>query len=105
MFYNLGDVLIMAKFAHALVRFGFPLDRIGFVFRRTLDAQPFVTRCLLKRELKLAKDEEFEKLAIGDEFRFQEQNLAPRDVIIRTGTQTSLQNVEKELGVPRYDFS
>ena len=47
---------------------------------------------------------EDEKLAIWSEFRFQEQNLAPRDVIIRTGTQTSLQNVEKELGVPRYDF-
>ena len=94
----------MAKYASALVRIGFPFDRIGFVFPLTLDAQPFVTRCLLKRELKLAKNEELGKLAIGNDFHFRDKNLTPHDVIIRTGTETLRQNVEKELGVPRYDF-
>ena len=95
----------MAKYASALIQIGFPLGRIGLFFRRTLDAQPFVLRCLLRRELKLSNEErEVEKLAIGDEFYFKEKNWVPRDVIIRTGTETSKQNVEKELGVPRYDF-
>ena len=95
----------MAKYASALVRIGFPLARIGLFFRRPLDAQPFVLRCLLRRELKLSsKKMEDEKLAIGCEFRFQEKNWVPRDVIIRAGTENFLQNVVKEQGVPRYDF-
>lgn len=95
----------MAKYASALVRIGFPVSRIGLFFRGPLDAQPFVLRCLLKRELKLFSEEmEDEKLAIGDEFSFKEKNWVPRDVIIRTSAETSLQNIEKERGIPRYDF-
>ena len=54
--------------------------------------------------MKLAKNEELGKLAIGNDFHFRDKNLTPHDVIIRTGTETLRQNVEKELGVPRYDF-
>ena len=90
----------MAKYASALVQVGFPLDQIGFIVRRHLDAQPFVLRCLLKRKLNLA-DEVPRKLAIGNEFDFQEKNWTPRDIIIRSGIETAKQQVEKELAVPR----
>ena len=101
LFYNLGDALITAKYVIALVRLGFSLDQIGFIVSRHLDAQPFVLRCLLKRELNVS-DEVLKKLAIGNEFNFQENNWLPRDVIIRDGTETPKQQVEKELAVQRY---
>ena len=97
------DALIMAKYASALFQLGFNLDQIGFIVRRQLDAQPFILRCLLKRELNVS-DEVLKKLAIGNEFEFQEQNWAPRDVIIRSSTESPKQEVEKELAVRRYDF-
>ena len=90
----------MAEYASALVQVGFPLDQIGFIVRRPLDAQPFVLRCLLKQKLNLA-DELLRKLAIGSEFDFQEKNWATRDIIIRSGVETVKQQVEKELAVPR----
>ena len=101
LFYNIVDALIMVKYASALVRFGFSLEQIGFIVRSPLDAQPFVLRCLLKRELNVS-DEVLKKLAIGSEFDFQDNNWLPRDVIIRGGTQTKKQQVEKELATPRY---
>ena len=91
----------MAKYASALVQIGFTLDQIGFIVRRHLDAQPFVLRCLLKQKLNLS-DEMLEKLAIGNEFDFHEKTWAPRDIIIRSGTETIKQQVEKELTVPSY---
>ena len=91
----------MAKYASALVQVGFPLDQIGFIMRRHLDAQPFVLRCLLKRKLNLA-DEVPRKLAIGNEFDFQEKNWTPRDIIIRSGVEATRNPLEKELAVPRY---
>ena len=93
----------MAKYASILVQIGFPLDQIGFIVRWPLDAQPFVLRCLLKQKLNLA-DEMLEKLAIGSEFAFQEKNLVSRDIIIRSGTESSKQEVEKELAVQRSDI-
>ena len=93
----------MAKYAEALVRLGFSLAQIGFIVRPPLDAQPIVLRCLLKRELNVS-DEVLKKVAIGSEFDFQERNWAPRDVIIRSGTATKKQEVEKELAVPRYEY-
>ena len=91
----------MAKYAGALVQVGFPLDQIGFIMHRPLDAQPFVLRCLLKQKLNLA-DEVLRKLAIGSEFDFQETNWTPRDIIIRSGVETVRQQVEKELAKPRF---
>ena len=102
LFYNIVDALIMAKYASALVRLGFSLDQIGFIVQPRLDAQPFVLRCLFKRELNVS-DELLKKLAIGSEFDFQEKNWAPRDVIIRGSTETKKQQVEKELAVRRYE--
>ena len=90
----------MAKYASALGQIGFPLDQIGFIVSRSVDAQPFVLRCLLKQKLNL-DDEVLRKLAIGSEFDFQEKNWAPRDIIIRSGVETAKQQVEKELAVPR----
>ena len=101
LFYNLVDALITAKYVIALVRLGFSLDQIGFIVSRHLDAQPFVLRCLLKRELNVS-DEVLKKFPIGNEFNFQENNWLPRDVIIRDGTETPKQQVEKELAVQRY---
>ena len=100
-FYNLVDALIMAKYAVALVRYGFSLEQIGFIVGRHLDAQPFVLRCLLKRELNVS-DEVLKKFPIGSEFNFQENNWLPRDVLIRGGAETKKQQVEKELAVRRY---
>ena len=91
----------MAKYVSALVQVGFPLDQIGFIVNRHLDAQPFVLRCLLKRKLNLLADEVPRKLAIGNEFDFQEKNWTPRDIIIRSGIETAKQQVEKELAVSR----
>ena len=92
----------MAKYASALVQVGFPLDQIGFIVRRPLDAQPFVLRCLLKQKLNLA-DELLRKLAIGSEFDFQEKNWSTRDnIIIRSGVETAKQQMEKELARPRF---
>ena len=91
----------MAKYASALVRLGFSLDQIGFIVSLHLDAQTFVLRCLLKWELNVS-DEVLKKLAIGNEFNFQENNWLPRDVIIRDGTETKKQQVEKELATLRY---
>ena len=91
----------MAKYASALVRQGFSPEQIGFIVQPRLDAQPFVLRCLLKRKLNVS-DELRKKLAIGSEFDFQDNNWLPRDVIIRGGTQTKKQQVEKELAVRRY---
>ena len=90
----------MAKYASALVQVGFPLDQIGFIVNRHLDAQPFVLRCLLKQKLNLA-NEVPRKLAIGNEFDFQEKNWTPCDIIIRSGVETAKQQVEKELAVSR----
>ena len=90
----------MAKYAVALVRSGFSLGHIGFIVPRPLDAQPFVLRCLLGRELNVS-DEVLKKLAVGNEFDFQEQNWAPRNVIIRSSMQAKKQ-VEKELAVRLY---
>ena len=92
----------MAKYVTALVQIGFSIDQIGFIVRRPWDAQPFVLRCLLKQRLNLT-DAMLEKLAIGNEFNFQEQKWAPRDVIIRSGAEAK-QQVEKELAVKRYDI-
>ena len=92
----------MGKYAVALMRLGFSFDQIGFIVQPHLDAQPFVLRCLLKRELNVS-DELLKKLAIGSEFDFQEKNWAPRDVIIRGSTETKKQQVEKELAVRRYE--
>ena len=103
LFYNLGEALIMAKYASALVQIGFPLDQIGFIVSRHLDAQPFVLRCLLKQRLNLA-DEVLKKLAIGNEFDFQQKNLTTRDVIIRSGAEATRNPLEKELVVPRYNI-
>ena len=102
LFYNLGEALIMAKYASVLGQIGFPLDQIGFIVSRQLDAQPFVLRCLLKQKLNIA-DEMLEKFPIGNEFNFQETNWAPRDIIIRSGVEAVKQQVEKELAVPRYE--
>ena len=101
LFYNLSEALIMAKYASALVQIGFSPDQIGFIMQQQLKEQPFVLRCLLKRELN-ESDEAHKKIAIGNDIAFQ-QNWAPRDVIIRSGTETNRQQVEKELAVPRYD--
>ena len=103
LFYNIVDALIMVKYASALVRFGFSLEQIGFIVRSPLDAQPFVLRCLLKRELNVS-DEVLKKLAIGSEFDFQEKNWASRDVILRSGTEAKKQQMEEELAVRRYGF-
>ena len=94
----------MAKYASALVQVGFPLDQIGFIVSRTLDAQPFVLRCLLKQKLNLQlADEVLRKLAIGNELDFQEKNWATSDnIIIRSGVETAKQQVEKELARTRY---
>ena len=100
---NLGEALVMTKYASALVQLGFPLEQIGFIAQLYLDAQPFVLRCLLKQMLKLS-NKELEKLAIGNEYYSQEKNWATRDVIIRDGTHTTKQQVEKELAVRRFDF-
>ena len=94
----------MAKYASALFQLGFTLDQVGFIVPRHLDAQPFVLRCLLKQKLKLSNEKEFKKLAIGNEFEFQEKSCTPRDLIIRSGTATSKHKVEKELAVPRYFY-
>ena len=102
MYYNLGEALIMAKYVSELFQLGFTPDQIGFIVPRHLDAQPFVLRCLLKQKLKLSNERELEKLAIGNEFEFQEKSWSPRDLIIRSGTQTIKHKVEKELAVPRY---
>ena len=90
----------MAKYSSALVQIGFSLDQIGFIVSRHLDAQPFVLRCLLKQKLNLS-DEMPEKLAIGNEFYFQEKNCLPLDIIIRSGNEGTKQQVEKELAVQR----
>ena len=64
----------MAKCASVLFQLGFPIDQIGFIVRRQLDAQPFVLRCLLKQKLNLA-DEVLSKLSIGNGLEFQEKKL------------------------------
>ena len=64
----------MAKYASVLFQLGFPIDQIGFIVRRQLDAQSFVLRCLLKQKLNLA-DEVLSKLSIGNGLEFQEKKL------------------------------
>ena len=84
-FYNLGEALLMAKYAAALVRLGFTLEQIGFIVLPFLDAQPTVLSCLLRHQFKLS-DEELNKLTIGDEYDFLANNWRPREIIIRCST-------------------
>ena len=100
-FYNLGNAFLMAKYAAALVRLGFTLDKICFIVPRLLDAQPSVLSCILRHKFKLS-DEALNILAIGSEYDFLANNWRPREILIRC-SPSAKNSKEHELIVRRLE--
>ena len=84
----------MAKIAFAYLRLGLSLDQIGFIVPPSLDAQPSVLFCLFRHHFHLT-DGELNKLSIGKEIDFLDNEWRPREVVIY-GSPLAKKAVEDE---------
>ena len=84
----------MAKIGTAYLRLGLSFDQIGFILPLSLDAQPSVLFCLFRHHFHLT-DGELNKLSIGKEIDFLDNEWRPREVVIY-GSPLAKKAVEDE---------